>query len=597
MRTPSNHSAEQPSPTIEPLHGSRTSEGAIEFGIKVGQYIFHPKATNWFLESVPAPLASKIRSAASKGFQVLGNLTLQPETHLQEAMNGKLFMNTVDAAGKELFEEVPENYLNDLFPHGKPNEWPNQLVFCTKDIRPDPKMLRNTMLNFEGLVHDVTGSQTNSVTDFSTPTKDKTVIIGSYSSERDILNNAGAVLNRGETLRKNPLSLDSISLASQTAGQALLDMVTLRNDGQKTVLRDDTADIFRHVMGHGYSQGGNTSTDIFRYVRSKLHGGGYEIALDAQGTQTAPANTPEAVAGILKNSYLYVIAGADVTYSPEELKEMPPRDHSRCDQDQVINGAIGTNRQQPNYRPKWQQEGPNEIRQDRLLETRGPKKKLFGIGEAHDSFHGFLGHLDDDYQTSVVEFGKDELKERWLPRFCDQPVAADITFRDNKIQIEFERGCQPATMKKALASLTKELNQPNGVSDPYRVEIDVPQTSKGFQDIHEACHRSGIRLSQDVEQVLDLDKSLGWLRIQLKRLPQIQVSVTEHTDGPAIKVAPSPRAHMGPHVQKLIRDGLERAGIKDAKQDGQGLNVRMEDVVAASKDQRDKYRLPDYTAR
>ena len=596
---------ETKSPTLAPAEGIRSSKGIMEFGIKVGHLVVHRGPTEWLLDHIPDHLAGPIRKIVAKGMREAGERALLSEKHLQESMNGKLFMNTEDpATGQQLLAELPDDYLGSLFPHGQEDKWPKQLIVCTKDVRPDPAMLRKIMFNLEGIIGDVVEKPLTVAREFDAPTAGKTVIIGAYDTQNDILGNSAAVLERTQVIKKDPLSIDGICLAAQTAGQALLDIATLNKDAGTVTLRDDAPEIFRHVMSHGFSQGGNIATDIFRFIRHELHSGRYELALDAKGHETVPTDSDAQIKQILGGAHIYIIAGADVPLTKDELQSLPPRDHSRGDGDIIISAAVGTNRKQENYSRKWDQHAPNLHRGDRFLETLGPQKKLFGILEKPGGYHSYLGHGEDDYRTSIVHFSKDALAERWLPRFADRVIASDITFNGDVVHLDFDHGTNPDVIRDKVSKLVEHLDDKGitVVSDvfpenPYHLQVELNPNEDTLGAVREGFKKAKIGTAEEVHYVLHMDEAVEWLKGRLSKLPDLHINVEGHEEGPVLEISPSSRAavSVGGHLHQMLNKGLERIGIETKDRQtisGEALEIPFDEVVAAIKD-RQKHELAE----
>lgn len=583
------------SPTMLPQQGVFSSKGAIDFGVQVGQYVVHRGPTEWVLDRMPDSVAGTLRKLVAKGFREIGKRTMLPETELQQAMNGKLFMNTTDAeTGRPLMAEVEEGYTDTLFPYGKQKDWPSQVVFCTKDVRPDPAMLRQAMLDFPAIAGEVLEQEMDVVGGFDEKTAGRMVVLGVYNTDQDVLHNAGAVLERTQELRHDPHSTDGMSDAAVKAGETLLQMLTLRHEFGETILRDDAPEIMRHVMSHGYSQGGNIATDIFRYVRSELMSGRYELAQDAKGGRTVNTSDPQVVTTLMQNAYCYTIAAADIPYQPDDLHSLPPRDNSRSDGDLVISAAVGTNRKQSNYNSQWRQDAPDSGRNDRLLESIGPRKKLFGLGEPRGKgYHSMLGHGDDSYRHSVVKDGGELLKERFAPRLLGKPLLADMTFAEVAITLDFERGTPSKTMAKAQKQLVQTLADaelPVALPDsPYQLRVHAAGDAKTLKTIGTALESCGIERSQDMHIALNAQLVGEWMERRLQKLPNAHVDVVAGEHGPALRVHPAGvMDSVGPQVAKMLRNGLERAGInsKQQQQDGYTVEVSLQDAMAAFKDYR-----------
>lgn len=590
------------SPTMAPRQGPRSSSSLGDRGIKMGKTVLHPAPLEWGLEHIPDSIIGPVRRFVAKGMRIAGSAILLPENELQEAMNGKIFMNTVDASnGKSLFEEVPEGYLKSLFPQGKEDEWPTQLIMCTKDIRPDPAYLRKIMLNLQGIIGDVLESPLQVVEDLKTPAKEHVVVVGVYNTEKDVLNNAAAVLERVETIRRDPLSLDHITHAAVSAGEALLDIATLRKDGNIRVLRSDSESIFRHVMTHGFSQGGNIATDIFRYIRHELHSGNYELAMDEKGAHTVPTSTSTTVKQLLSGAHIYTIAAADIPYRSDELQEMPPRDHSRSDHDMVISAAVGTNKQQSNYGAKWSQNSHNEMRSDRLLETKGPRKKLLGRGEPDDGYYGFAGHGEDDYRTSVLAHTT-ELRDRWLPRFHDAVVAHDVTFHKDHVRIDFDKGAPLHAINALVETFSQAVGEHSGIAvetgiypnDPYHVILRAAPDALTLRSIQHGLTEAGIHMADEVSHAVHADKAVSWLKGQLKHVPHLKIDIAPKEHGPAFILTPTQHfSGMKRQLQNLLTKGLERIGISTRDRnslDGKSIEIPLEDVVSAIRSEREQRR-------
>lgn len=576
------------SPHPLPEQGPLSSKGVIDFGVQVGQYVVHRGPTEWMLDRIPDQLAGPLRRLVARGFKEIGKRALVPEQDLQELMNRKLFMNTFDEKGMPLMAEVPEDYLQTLFPQGKEHEWPTQLVMCAKDVRPDPAMLRMAMNDLPAIAGKVLDTELDVVQGFGEKTAGRVVVIGSYNTEQDVLHNAGAVLERTQEIKRDALSTHGMSDAAIKAGDTLLQLMTLRQEFGETILRSDSADIMRHVMTHGYSQGGNIATDIFRYVRSELMSGRYELAQDAQGQTTVNTADDKIVGNLLGNAYCYTIAAADVPYNDRELFTLPPRDNSRSDGDLVISAAVGTNRKQSNYARHWQQDQPNVGRNDRLLESTAPRKRLFGFGEPHGSgYHSMLGHGEDSYRESVVAEGGHLLKERLAPRLLGKAVAADISFGNGQTTLAFERGTPLKTMQQSHKRLRDTLAKAGIQSDkgnPYQLTLQAVPNGDTLRALNTALDSCGIMQSEDVNRVLHTDIVKEWMQRRLKKLPDAKVRVDATDNGPMLYVhATGPDMQAGPHVSTMLQRGLERIGIRTERPQNGIAEVRLEDALKALK--------------
>lgn len=583
-------------PITPPRGGLRSSKGITDFGIQFGRFVL---PADKVLDLIPESLATPIRKPIIQAVGWVSRKILHPETHLQESMNNRLFMNTVDAEGKPWLSEVPEGYLESLFPQGKQEDWPTQLIVCGKDIRPDPEAMRKIMLNIGEIIGDVVGEPVPLANNFDEAARGKTVVIGSYVTEANLLANADALMSRLDVIRKNPLSTEHMAGSAKKAGQMLLDIATLRKDGTGTgtVLRSDAPDIFRHVMTHGFSQGGNIATDIFRYIRHELRSGGYELALDAQGHETIPTDNPNTVRQILSGAHAYMIGGADLPYTREELTELPPRDHSRSDGDRIISLAMGSTKKQANYHANWVQDSPNLARNDRLLETTGPKRAFFDVREASEPgrYHSNLGHGEDHYRHSVVAQGQEPLAERWLPRFKGATIAGDITFGRDMIDIEFDQGTPPGKLAERVTQFAQKLGTEAGIAvesdffpaNPYHLQLRANATPETLRHIRDALQESGIGASAEVANALDFDRATEWLKERLSKLPHTQISLTAKEQGPMFVFSPSDAPeNAGTQMHKMLGRGLERIGISTENRrtlDGSAVEVPLHDVVDAMK--------------
>lgn len=585
-----------PPPTMPPEQGLRSSKGAMDFGVQIGQYVFHRGPTEWLLDRIPNQLSGPVRNIVAKGFREIGKRTLKPESELQDAMNKKLFMNTVDEkTGHPIMAEVEDGYVKSLFPKGEEEKWPTQLVICAKDVRPDPAALRQAMLNLPEIVGDVIGERPDVVQDFDATAQDRIVVLGAFNTNDDILQNSAAVLERGQKIIRNPDSVEGISDAALRAGDAILAAMTLREDKGTTVLRDDAPDIMRHVMTHGYSQGGNIATDTFRHVRHELMSGSYEIALDDKGSQTTTAADKQLVGELLGNSYIYTIAAADPAYHKNDLMSLPPRDNTRSDGDLVISAAVGTNRKQSNYQTQWSQNEPFIERNDRLLETIGPRKKLFGLLEPRGKgYHSMLGHGDDEYRNSVVDQAGDALKERFLPRFKGQAVASDITFSNNRITLNFERGTPIETMRQTSQNIANTLAK-NGLTietdlhphTPYQLDIRGKSDEATIGILRDTLKEQGVHPSGEVNIALNADIAKEWMLRRLTKLPDAEVTIDTNENGPTLHIFPAGKGNeAGQHVFGMASKGLERIHLKpnrESKQEDGSFNIPLQDVVNAIK--------------
>ncbi len=582
-----NTYSESHTPTMSPQTGLRSSSALIDYGIKVGHVVVHRRPVEALLSNLP----SGVKRMVVKGVSQISSRVMLPETELQEAMNGKLFMSTVDAeTGKALFEEAPEGYLKSLFPQGEQDKWPTQVAICTKDVRPDPAFLRKIMLNLEEMVSDVVGPLPV-VGGYEQDAAGKTVVLGVYDTEDNIFSNASAVMDRVHTLKQNPLSLDGITRAAQAVGDMLLETATLKHDGPRTILRADTADIFRHIMTHGFSQGGNIATDIFRYIRHQLRDGPYELAMDAQGQDTLPIRTDQDIKPLLEGAHVFVIAAADPAYSKDELDVLPPRDHHRSDGDIIISAAVGVNTKQANYGARWQQHNPHLERNDRFLEAIGPKKKWGGLRERVGGYHSYRGHGVDQYRRSVVDTHRDELAERWLPRFKNQVVVEDITFHQDTVELHFAAGTKIDTMTAATEKLSEHLRAHAGIEvetdvfppNPHHVQMRATPTEDVLNHIHNALTEAGATKVPEVKYALDVETMTGWLQRHMQNAPPMEIELDITHEGPHLLLTPS--NDMGPHMHKIVDKSLENAGFKPKhyRQENGDIALPIHDVVEAIK--------------
>ncbi|MBM3617958.1 MAG: hypothetical protein FJX23_05365, partial [Alphaproteobacteria bacterium] len=287
------------------------STAAYELGLKFGQHLVRRRAAEWVLSHTPAPMAEGIRTLVAKGFRAIGDKYMINEEELFRNMNGKLFMSTHDAeSGGELLEEVPKGYVESLFPKGQQDKWPRQFIICTKDIIPQPEMMHKRMQNIPKLIDKLLQHEDNRVDTLDESVAGKTVVVGAYHTDNSMLHNGADVVERVQEIRRDPLSLKGMSPAAMAMGEALLDLMTQHKNDDRRVLRDDAPDIMRHTMLHGFSQGGNITSDAFRFMRHEMRTKRVELALDDTGTRTAPLNHDAAIAKLFAGSYIMNIAAA-----------------------------------------------------------------------------------------------------------------------------------------------------------------------------------------------------------------------------------------------------------------------------------------------
>lgn len=571
------------------------SSAVNDLGVKVGQFVVRRRAAEWVLTHTPKPIAEGIRSLAARGFRAIGDKYLINEEALYQNMNGKMFMSTVDPQSEApVLEEVPKGYVEDLFPKGKQQDWPQQLILCTKDITPSPEVMHKRMRNMPDLIEKLLKQDSNLVNDVSQAVSGKTVVLGAYHTDNSLLHNGADVIERVQEIRKDPLSMKGISPAAVAMGEMLLDLMTQKQEGETRVLRDDAPDIMRHTMLHGFSQGGNVTSDAFRYMRREMRTKDVSLALDAEGTRTRPLNNDDAIAKLFAGSYILNIAAADVPFTRAELSCMPPRDNVRSDGDMVVSGAVGLNKQQSNYNYQWKQDQLNLVRNDRLLEAIGPVKRFLGIGQPKDRddsrYHSQLGHSEKDYWENAVDQAKTSLQERLVARFNDKTVACDISFCGDTIKLDFERGTHPdvaeGNLKKFIQNITNDTGItviPSDDPTPYKVRLEVPHEASTLTQIAESLRKADIMPTKEVGMILDVGDKQSWLEESIKKIPNAKVSSHYDDRGPHFTIDLGEGA--GEKVFGLLKRELHNNGVPTDELALEGSSVRVQGhgLVAAFK--------------
>lgn len=567
------------------------SNNLFRLSVTMGRFLIHRGPAEWVLEHIPSPVRDSIRSLVAKGFRRTGDRFVIDEKSLQQTMNGKLFISGMDAKtdSPTLYETNPQT-LSSYFPLGKEAEWPRQMVFCTRDILPDPIFMSKRMHHFPKLVSQLLGQDVAMADDLAGPVAGKTLVVGAYHTGNTILHNGADVLERTLILRKQPNSLQGISPAAMLMGQSILDLMTLQKHDGITLLRPDTEALFRHITLHGFSQGGNITTDAFRYMRHELKSGRYSLALDTQATQSIPIHDDQTIGRLFSGAYILNIAGVDVPYTGPELGVLPPRDNVRSDGDVVVSGAVGVNRQQSNYNYRWEQDAPNPQRQDRLLETIGPVGRPGKQASPDDrSYLSYLGHNEKHYWNHALLQVREPLAERLNARFTGQSVASDITFSGDTLQLKFERGTLPhdasANRQKFLDILKRQAEitplAPAAYS-PYDVTLSVPPTPQALHAISSALRESGILTSREVAEALDPQLSLGMIAPLAQRIPGTETAIGYGRTGPF--VALNRAEGFGERVAGLLQKDLKILGIEGKHRpepDGKSIHIPIEDVLAA----------------
>lgn len=572
------------------------SSAVNDFGVKVGQFLVRRRAAEWVLTHTPVPVADGIRGIVARGFRAIGDKYMLNEEALYHTMNGKMFMSTQNGdSEKPVLEEVPEGYLESLFPKGKQQEWPQQLILCTKDITPSPEVMHGRMKNVPALIEKLLKQDENRVNEVSEPVAGKTVILGAFHTDNSILHNGADVIERVQEIRRDPLSLKGMSPAAMKMGETLLNLMTERQDGETRILREDAPDIMRHTMLHGFSQGGNVTSDAFRFMRHEMRTKPVALALDAEATRSTPLNHDAAIAKLFAGSYILNIAAADVPFSRAELSCMPPRDNIRSDGDMVVSGAVGLNKQQSNYNYLWKQDELNLLRNDRLLEAIGPVKRFLGIGQPKDRddslYHGQLGHSEREYWDKAVDQAKTALQERLVARFKDRTVASDVTFAgDGSIKLDFERGTQPETAQRDLAKFILEITKVEGISiipsddpTPYKLRLSAPQEAETLGHIRKAFDAAGIHPTKEVGMILDVADKQPWLEASVKKIPAAAVSSHFDARGPFFEIDLGECA--GSKTFGLLKRELEKNCLptENLELEGSKLRVPGHGLVAAFK--------------
>lgn len=267
------------------------------------------------------------------------------------------------------FEEVPHGYLKKLFPMGKKDEWP-QVIFTSPDSRVNPWHVNDIARSLPKYIKDITGAEIDLITKFGDEekgTKGKTIALCAIHSYQTCIHNVLHVNDRLWELHRNSTQVANVSPAAKAAAQMILEAATLKKDGRITILRHDTPEIFTHFIGHGFSKGGNSVTDIFRYILheigpdAKNENKTYQLAVDENGIDTRSLGDPslayidiggkrvETKVGdkllheIMKGVDLVFVSGADHDYKPRGNIVLPHRIRIMGDSDRVISLVRGIN--------------------------------------------------------------------------------------------------------------------------------------------------------------------------------------------------------------------------------------------------------------
>lgn len=592
------------------LKGPRRSSQAMNdlgrqlnrVGLKFGQFVLNRTPGEWIVQHTPDKMTDAIRMMVAEGFEQVGDRWLASEEQVQQKMNGKMFINAIDPATKQpLLEEVSADFIKGLFPYGKPKEWPRQLIFCTKDIVPNPAYMHSRMQNIPMLIENIVSDKPKMLRDPHRKAKNKLVVIGGFYTENTVLHNASAILHRVKALRQDPLTLDHMCPVAKVMGESILGAMTLRKEGETTLLRDDAPEIMRHVMMHGFSQGGNVLSDVFRYMRRQMLLGDYRLAMDGNGTESRPIGTDEEIGKIFAGSYIFNLASADIPFTTDELVAMPPRDTVRSNVDVVVTSAVGTQRQQSNYNYIWRQDKPDNHRKDRLIESFAPNDRLLENGQWYgDHGHAYLGHGEKIYWKTEVEQARIPLQERLMTRFSGKAVATDITFQNDTVTIELERGIPPKRAKsianyfvRAIEVMDREITElPMAHPSPYTLRLKVPRDLDTLTKIGDALTHCNIIPAREVGYLLGLrdgltkDAGEKWLQKRLERpLPGAKVTSHYGNGGPYYKItkedgfSEKDLARLQNGMDKHLHIPL-KLRLSD---DGNSVNVPFDGIVASIK--------------
>lgn len=281
--------------------------------------------------------------------------------------------------------------VSDLFPPGDEKNWSTLILVSNSDLV-SPQSFFDSFEAAKKIIPAVTDLDADHI-----------VVAGTYFSQRHLHANSVDTFARYRELGVNPISLRKVKPAAEVQAYQILDLLLERDtdgavivEGNKPLLRADSAKVLSHVVGYGYSSAHMTNKDAFRALRDILAGGDVQVQVRQDGKLVVRDSTAADAERLISQAKLIGVAGMDrmdlgqEKGMPREINFISPKDFSHA-----LNG--------PRYL-----KAPNVIT-IRMKDDKGSPIKDSVGGHAQDSYVEAILAYPNSWQREQANVKLDRL--------------------------------------------------------------------------------------------------------------------------------------------------------------------------------------------